>query len=134
MTDANWVFDAAIRLMDEQHQKSGETRTADTETYRLRTLGILNVLRHELYPYSDTFEAGENGKRAVCPQVMDFDQPLDLDDTLAQAVLPYGLAAHLLLGEHNAMADFFLQRYRELLYGLGGRRMGCWEEIQVQGK
>jgi hypothetical protein len=129
MTDANWIFDAAIRLMDEQHQVNGETRTGDTEPYRLRTLGILNVLRHELYPYSDTFEMGTDDRRAVCPRIMTFDQPLDLDDVLAQTVLPYGLAAHLLLGEHNAMADFFLQRYRELLYGLGGRRMGCWEEI-----
>ena len=130
MTDANWIFDAAIRLMDEQHQLNGETRTGDTESYRLRTLGILNVLRHELYPYSDTFETDANGGRAVCPQIMGFEQPLDLDDTLAQTVLPYGLAAHLLVGEQNTMADFFQQRYRELLYGLGSRKMACWEEIR----
>ena len=111
MTDANWIFDAAIRLMDEQHQVNGETRTGDTEPYRLRTLGILNVLRHELYPYSDTFEVGIDGRRAVCPRIMTFDQPLDLDDVLAQSVLPYGLAAHLMLGEHNTMAAFFQQRY-----------------------
>lgn len=130
MTDGNWIFDAAIRLMDEQHEISGETRTADTETFRLRTLGILNVLRHELYPFSDTFEVGEAGKRMVCPELKTMEQPLNLDDTLAQAVLPYGLAAHLLLGENDAMAAFFQQRYTELLYGLGCRRMAVWETIQ----
>jgi len=130
MTDGNWIFDAAIRLMDEQHEISGETRTADTETFRLRTLGILNVLRHELYPFSDTFEIGEEGKRMICPELKTMEQPLNLDDTLAQAVLPYGLAAHLLLGENDAMASFFQQRYTELLYGLGCRRMAVWETIK----
>ena len=48
MTDANWVFDRAIHLMDEQNEMNGETRTVDTEEYRYRTLSILNVLRHEL--------------------------------------------------------------------------------------
>lgn len=127
MTDGNWIFDAAIRLMDEQHGVSGETRTADTEAYRMRTLGILNVLRHELYPYSTTFEVG-----TVCPELVDLTQKLNLDDTLAQAVLPYGLAAHLLLGENNTMASFFQQRYAELLYGLGCRRMAVWESIRTQ--
>ena len=130
MTDGNWIFDAAIRLMDEQHEISGETRTADTETFRLRTLGILNVLRHELYPFSDTFEIGAEGKRMICPELKTMEQPLNLDDTLAQAVLPYGLAAHLLLGENDAMASFFQQRYTELLYGLGCRRMAVWETIK----
>jgi len=127
MTDANWIFDAAIRLMDEQSETGGETTTTDTAEYRLRTLGILNVLRNELYPFSTTFEAGR-----VCPELRQFDQPLDLDDVLAQTVLPYGLAAHLLLGEHNTMAAFFQQRYTELLYGLGCRRMAKWETIETQ--
>ena len=127
MTDANWIFDAAIRLMDEQNEINGETVTADTAEYQLRTLGILNVLRNELYPYSTTLEAGR-----VCPELRRFDQPLDLDDILAQTVLPYGLAAHLLLGENNTMASFFQQRYTELLYGLGCRRMAKWETIKTQ--
>ena len=124
MTDGNWIFDAAIRLMDEQHQQSGQTRTADTADYRHRTLDILNILRHELYPYSTTYEAGQ-----ICPQLQTMEQPVNLDDVLAQAVLPYGLAAHLLLGEHNTMAAFFQQRYTELLYTLGAKRMGQWEAI-----
>lgn len=126
MTDGNWVFDRAIQLMDEQDSVSGETRRGDTEEFRLRTLGILNVLRHELYPYSDTFESG-----AVCPELKSLEQPLELDDVLAQTVLPYGLAAHLLLGDRDVEASFFQQRYQELLYGLGARRMAVWEIIEA---
>lgn len=130
MTDGNWIFDRAIQLMDEQSSWSGETRTGDTEDYRVRTLGILNVLRHELFPYSDTYEMSAKGKRAVCPELKSLEQPINLDDTIAQGVLPYGLAAHLLLGENDALAGFFHQRYAELLYGIGCRGGAIWEEIR----
>ena len=129
MTDANWVFDRAIHLMDEQYEQSGATRTVDTKEYEYRTLSILNVLRHELYPYSDTYEIGADGKRRVCPELTTFDQPIDLDDAIAQGVLPYGLAAHLLLGENNTLAAYFNQRYAELTYKIGSRRMAQWEDI-----
>lgn len=129
MTDANWVFDKAIHLMDEQNELNGETRTVDTKEYQYRTLSILNVLRNELYPFSDTFEAGVNGKRVIPPLLTSFDQPIDLDDAIAQSVLPYGLAAHLLLGENDAMASFFNQRYDELKYTIGARKPAVWEDI-----
>ena len=129
MTDANWVFDTAIYLMDEQFENDGSTRTVDTEEYKHRTLSILNILRHELYPFSDTFEPGENGKRYICPMITTWDQAIDLDDAIAQGVMPYGLAAHLLLGENDTMAAFFNQRYAELAYKIGSRRMAVWEDI-----
>lgn len=129
MTDANWVFDRAIHLMDEQNEMNGETRTVDTEEYRYRTLSILNVLRHELYPLSDTFETGIDGKRAIVPLLTDFEQPIDLDDAIAQGVMPYGLAAHLLLGENDSMASFFNQRYEELKYSIGAKKPAVWEDI-----
>lgn len=131
MTDANWIFDKAIYLMDEQNELNGQTRTQDTEEYRYRTLGILNVLRHEVYPWSDTFVVGEDGRRALCPEIKSFDQILDIDDAMAQTVLPYGLAAHLLIGENDTLAAFFHQRYTELLYAIGGKRPAVWEDILV---
>lgn len=131
MTDANWVFDRAIHLMDEQYEMTGETRTVDTKEYEYRTLSILNILRHELYPFSDTFEPGENGKRYICPMITTWDQAIDLDDAIAQGVLPYGLAAHLLLGENDTLAAYFNQRYQELMYTIGTRRMAQWEDIIV---
>lgn len=129
MTNANWVFDRAIHLMDEQNEMNGETRTVDTEEYRYRTLSILNVLRHELYPLSDTFETLSDGKRAIVPLLTDFEQPIDLDDAIAQGVMPYGLAAHLLLGENDSMASFFNQRYEELKYSIGAKKPAVWEDI-----
>ena len=129
MTNANWIFDRTIHLMDEQFERDGSTRTVDTEEYRYRTLSILNVLRHELYPYSDTYEIGKDGKRYICPEITTFDQQIDLDDAIAQGVMPYGLAAHLLLGENDTMAAFFNQRYAELAYKIGSRRMAQWEDI-----
>ena len=129
MTDAKKVFDLAIHLMDEQYELTGETHTVDTKEYEFRTLSILNVLRHELYPYSDTYEIGKDGKRYICPEITTFDQQIDLDDAIAQGVMPYGLAAHLLLGENDTMEAFFNQRYAELSYKIGSRRMAQWEDI-----
>lgn len=129
MTNANNIFDTAIHLMDEQNETNGETRTQDTAEYRYRTLSILNTLRGELYPYSDTYVVNEDGTRAICPKIESFEQALDLDDFIAQSVLPYGLAAHLLLGENDTMASFFNQRYAELKIEAKERRTAVWEDI-----
>jgi hypothetical protein len=131
MTNGNKVFDLAIHLMDEQYELTGATRTADTKEYEFRALSILNILRHELFPFSDTYDWGENGRRWICPELEDMEQPIDLDDAIAQGVMPYGLAAHLLLGENNTMASFFNQRYAELMYSIGTKRSAVWEDIIV---
>lgn len=129
MTTPEWVFARAIHLMDEQSEANGETTTTDTNEYRMRTLSILNVLRHELFPYSDTFETGEDGKRIICPELKSFTDEIGLDDVIAQGILPYGLAAHLLLGENDSMASFFNERYAELMQTLAKKRPSVWEEI-----
>lgn len=87
-TTAAWVFARAIHLMDEQNETTGETSTADTSEYKLRTLSILNILRHELFPYSDTYEAREDGTRDVCTEIKAFTDVIDLDDVLAQGIMP----------------------------------------------
>ena len=129
MTNGDWVFDRAIHLMDEQNETNGKTRTQDTKEYEYRTLSILNVLRNELYPYSDTYEVRSDGKRAVPPELKSLEQPIDLDDAICQSVMPYGLAAHLLLGENDSMASFFNQRYMEMLNQLKSRATAVWEDI-----
>ncbi len=113
-TTAQEIFDKAIYLMAENDEETGLTDTADTTEYRVRTLGILNILRHEVYPYSDTYEK-EGTRRPICPEITDWETPVELDDAIAQGVLPYGLAFHLLLGENDTLADFFAQRYQEAL-------------------
>lgn len=110
------VFDQAMYLMDESNENTGATDTTDTREYKNRTLGILNTLRGELYPYSDTFDStGDPGIRPIVKRLEDFEEIIDLDDYICQTVMPYGLAAHLLVDENPTSANFFHQRYEELL-------------------
>lgn len=115
MTNAQWVFEKAMHLMDEVNESTGAADTADTKEYKNRTLPILNILRIECFPASDTYRVTTPGKRPVCREIQDFESPIGLDDGICQGVLPYGLAAHLLLDENPDMASYFNQRYVELL-------------------
>ena len=124
MTTAQNVFDTTMALIDEVNESTGATDTSDTREYKQRTLAILNLLRGELYPYSDTFENGAGKARPIVKIIADFEEPILLDDYICQSVLPYGLAAHLLLDENPSAAGFFNGRYNELKAmlqrGLGG--------------
>lgn len=113
MTTAQYVFEAAIAMMDELNDQ-GVADHSDTLEYKNRTLPILNILRGELYPYSDSYEVQDGGGRPIAAEIVDFDTPIELDDYICQSVMPYGLAAHLLLAEDPATANFFQQRYDEL--------------------
>lgn len=113
-TTAQRVFDLAMGLIDEVNETSGSTDTSDTREYKVRTLLILNALRGELFPYSDTYEADEMGKRPILAAIQSFDQVIGMDDYICQSVLPYGLAAQLLLDENQTSASFLQQRYEEL--------------------
>lgn len=112
MATAQEVFDIAMGLMDEV--QNGQTDTADTKEYKDRTLLILNALVGELYPYSDTYNVEGSDGRPIAAVVRSFTRPIDLDDYICRSVLPYGLAAHLLLDENPTSASFFQQRYEEL--------------------
>ncbi len=118
MTNAQWIFEKAMHLMDEVGQSTGAADTAENREYKNRTLPILNVLRVECYPCSDTWAVSEPGKRPVCPEIADFDGEIGLDDGICQGVLPYGLAARLLLEENPGLAAYFQQRYEEGLKAL----------------
>lgn len=112
MTNAQTIYEMAIALMDSMSD-SGVADVADNNEYKNRTLPILNILRGELYPFSDTYEADDEG-RPIAALIRTFDKPIDLDDYICQSVMPYGLAAHLLLQEDPAAANFCQQRYDEL--------------------
>lgn len=106
MTDGQWVFEHAIALMDSGDEVSGEMDTGSARAYKHRTLGILNLLGQECQGYS---------REGQWMPLVDLETALPLEDGLCQGVLPYGLAAHLLLEEDPAAANFFQQRYEELL-------------------
>lgn len=112
-TNAQQIFEMAMDLMDER-SADGMIPAGDTAEYHNRTLSILNMLRGELYPYSDTYTAeGEDG-RPIATYIKNFTSPVDMDDYICQSIMPYGLAAHLLVDENPSVASFFNQRYEEL--------------------
>lgn len=131
VTNAQTVFEMAMHLMDEVNESTGKADTADTKEYKNRTVPILNILRVECYPYSDTYVVETPGKRPVCDIIMGFDDPIGLDDGICQGVLPYGLAAHLLLGEDDEKASYFNQRYEEKLAQLARGIPSGGEEIDM---
>lgn len=114
-TNAQWIFEKAMHLMDEVNESTGQADTNDTKEYKNRALPILNVLRNECFPASDTYRVVQEGKRPICPEIEDFTSDIGLDDYICQSVLPYGLAAHLLLDENPSVASYFQQRYEEAL-------------------
>jgi hypothetical protein len=134
MTTAQNVFEAAIAVMDEQNGQ-GVADHSDTLEYKNRTLKILNMLRGELYPFSDSYEVLDGGGRPIAAEIVDFDTPIELDDYICQSVMPYGLAAHLLMAEDPTSANFCQQRYDELKNGLrrGYPSSGSEDIVDVYG-
>ena len=128
------VFQRAITMMDELNDE-GKYRHDDTVEYQNRSLAILNILVNELYPFSDTFPLYTDwaaGRRPVLLRLDSLYDTIDLDDYCAGTVLPYGLAAHLLMDENPSSASFFQQRYDELKAGLmrGIGKLAASEDIE----
>ena len=113
-TTAQWVFEAAMNIIDELDD-NGVADNVDTQEYKHKVLFIINILRGECYPYSDTYRQSTDKTRPIAILVEDFDDVIQLDDYICQTVLPYGLAAHLMLDENPTVASFCHQRYEELL-------------------
>ena len=119
-TTAAEVFFAAIALMGEL-SPTGAADSSDNADYRQRALPLLNILVGENYPLSDTYATGFGGTRPVAPAITDMGAVIALDNVLARTVLPFGLAALLLLEENPVLANFFQQRYEELRARLASR-------------
>jgi len=122
------VFDATMQLIDELNDQ-GEAQTGDTEEYRNRTIGIMNILISECYPYSD--EKDTSKPDSAWKAVEDLDDTLaGIDNTLAFGVMPYGLAANLLTDENPTAANYYQQRYETLLAQKRSRMMADVGEIE----
>lgn len=109
------VFDKAMYLIDAQNESTGSTDNSDTTEYKVRTLGILNNLIDDVYPASDTFAIGEDGKRPALDDLTSFSDEIRMDPYIVRSVLPCGLAAKLLSEENPTLADFFWQLYEQRL-------------------
>ena len=122
------IFDKAMYLIDAQNESTGSTVNSDTREYRLRTVGILNNLIDEVYPYSDTYRPPTDGLRPALEDITDFSDAPDLDAMILRQVLPYGLAAKLLSEENPGLANYFQQLYEEALRR-AMRRPGLFESL-----
>lgn len=109
------IFDKAMYLIDAQNESTGNTINVDTKEYEVRTIGILNNLLDVVYPASDTFTVGKDGKRPALDDITDFTDELDLDARILRDVLPNGLAAKLLSEENPTLANYFQQCFEESL-------------------
>lgn len=96
------VFDIALVLMDEVTE-NGDIVSDTPDYYKTKSLSILTTLQTELLPLDQTPEV-----------VTSLSQELLLSDREALTILPYGVAAHLLLNENVNAAAYFNNRYDEL--------------------
>jgi hypothetical protein len=101
MITAQDVFITTMSLMDEESEDGAYTGYPDE--YKKKAWPILTLLQAELLPAS------------ASPSVItDNTSIFQVDDRTGLMVLPYGLAAHLLLNEDQNRAAYFNNRYDEL--------------------
>jgi hypothetical protein len=95
------VFTTAMTLIDEQSQDG--TFDGFPSEYKDKSWVLLTMLQAELL------------EPAVVPLTITNNlNAMQLDDKTCMTVLPYGLAAHLLLTDDPNRASFFNSRYDEL--------------------
>lgn len=124
------IFDKAMYLIDAQNEKTGSTVTGDTKEYEIRTIGILNNLLDVVYPASDTYAIGEDGRRPVLDDIENFEDELNLDARILRDVLPNGLAARLLSEENGVLANYFQQCFEQSLAQASVMRPAVFEDIE----
>jgi hypothetical protein len=95
------VFTITMNIMDEISQDG--TYTGYPIEYKNKAWPILTLLQSELLPAS-----------AIPLSVTSESTVFQIDDRSAITILPYGLAAHLLLTEDQNRASYFNSRYDEL--------------------
>lgn len=101
------VFEQAMVLMDSGDPMTGEVSAKANGGYRKRSLGILRLLLREC----GDLGAEKEPRKALEPE--DLEEELGLPEEICASALSYGLAAHLLMEEDPAAANFFQQRYEE---------------------
>lgn len=95
------VFMISMSLMDET--SSDGTFSGYDSDYKNKAWPILTLLQTELLPRS-----------VESLPIMNEHTVLQVSNRIGTAILPYGLAAHLLLTENTQLASFFNDRYEEL--------------------
>jgi hypothetical protein len=99
------VFNMAMGLMGEV-SSTGAINPTDTADYKAQAPAVLSIAQIEI--------AKIEGVTPLPGVITDLTKPLVISDSSAMTVLPYNLAAHLLLEENPDMAAFFNSKYEEL--------------------
>lgn len=102
MTKAQQVYELALALIDEVNE-AGTVIPDNPEYYEKKSILYLNILQTELSKPADT----------IIP-LTDLSQNVSVTDRVANLMLPYGLAAHLIMSENPTLASFLNARYEEL--------------------
>lgn len=91
--------------------------TEDDADYEDSTiLGMLSVMANEVLDVSNSIakRAGRNETQSVSV-LKTMSENVPLDDKICQSVLPYGLAAKLMLEDDTTMASYFNAEYNQRL-------------------
>jgi len=99
---AKQVYDIALVHIDEVLE-TGDITADPVNYYQTKAIKILTNLQAELLPLSIT----------PIP-INSLNDVLLVSDRIALTVLPYGLAAHLLIVDDPSTASFYNARYDEL--------------------
>ena len=119
MVFVNEVFGAAMALMDEL-SVTGNAQTRDTQEYSNRTCAIMNILTAE-------YSALTGGGFLAVEELE--DALIGIPDGYALSVLPYGLAANLLVDENPTAASFYQQRYEDMMKKFVSHMPARFEDI-----
>lgn len=98
------VFEKAIKLMDEVNE-TGAIIESKVQDYKAKAPAIIETLQYELSDAGTTFT-----------EYTDLTHNLTISDMKALTVLPYGLAAELMISadDDQSIAAYLNSRYEEL--------------------
>jgi hypothetical protein len=109
------VFLMAIKLLD-GIERDGTINESDIVTYRAKAPSIITLLQGELLPSITLLPGALLPTPTAVVDYTDLNTPLSITDKQALYVLPYGLAAELIISEDDDddMGAYFSKRYQEL--------------------
>lgn len=103
MATVQEVYDAALAIMHEP----------DDTNYTARVVPLVNTLIGQCWQMSAEYETGR--RDMWTPVTAKADEIIGIDQNIALAVMPYGLAALLYLDEDAARSNSWWQIYQETL-------------------
>jgi hypothetical protein len=102
---AQQVFDLTMKLIGEV-DSTGTINATDTADYKAQSPAILTIGQIEI--------AQKEGITPIPGIISSLSDTLVISDRSALTILPYNLAAHLLLEENSKLAQFYNEKYDEL--------------------